>query len=121
LNFQLSKLPWRSQQKSAETLEEYRFCKSFARFAIIKSAKTWLCSQPGALYFYIINNGSREKAQEMKDPPTLKLRWAKKEELLPRSAKLHPNKILRFFSYGKQSLEVNCFYRGPFFFYPLSP
>ncbi len=35
---------------------------------------------------------------------------------LPRSKALHPNQILRFFSYGKQSLEVGCFYRGPFFF-----
>jgi hypothetical protein len=72
-------MPWRSQQKFAETLVEYRFCKSFDCFAIIKSAKSWLGMRAAALYFYIINNGSTVKEER-------RIRAT-------RSEKLHPNKI----------------------------
>jgi hypothetical protein len=40
-------------------------------------------------------------------------------EIEKRKAATH-NIDLRFFSYGKQSLEVSCFYSGPFFFYTLN-
>jgi len=52
------------------------------------------------LYFYIINSGLTGK--EVK----------RRERGNP-----HTTQILRFFSYGKQSLEVGCFYSRPFFFY----
>src|SRR3954468_1937226 len=78
-------------------------CNFFAAFGIIKPAKSWLGMRLTALYFYIINNGSTVRREE--------------NEQLPRSKKLHHELDLSFFSYGKQSLEVDCFYRGPFFFY----
>ena len=61
--------------------------------------------RPAALYFYIINNGSTVRREEI-ESATLK------QELQHQSD-------LSFFSYGKQSLEVDCFYRGPFFFYSI--
>ncbi|OQP51390.1 hypothetical protein A4D02_25020 [Niastella koreensis] len=57
--FFTSKMRWASRRKIDETLVEYRFCKYFNCLGIIKTAKTWLCSQPGALYFYIINGAKR--------------------------------------------------------------
>jgi len=59
------------------------------------------------MYFYIIKQGSTVSDKE-------------KEESY-HEAKASHNSDLRFFSYGKQSLEVDCFYRGPFFFSPQPP
>jgi hypothetical protein len=38
------------------------------------------------------------------------------EEESYHEAEASSQKDFTFFSYGKQSLEVGCFYRGPFFF-----
>jgi hypothetical protein len=69
----------------------------------MKSSKSGLCRLQNALYFYIINNGSTVSGGE--------------KEGYHEAERFTTTKIFTFFSYGKQSLEVGCFYRGPFFFY----
>jgi hypothetical protein len=59
-----------------------------------------------AVFLHHQQRGSTESGREREESTT--------------EAKLHPNQNLRFFSYGKQSLEVRCFYRGLFSFKHLS-
>jgi hypothetical protein len=71
-------------------------------FGVIKMGETWLWKQAVPLYFYIRNKGSTVRRRE-------------KEESYHEAEASH-KKDLTFFSYGKQSLEVGCFYSGPFLF-----